>query len=332
MWRKTWAAGKSAMLYVCAPMQGVTGHVWRQVLREHFDSPDAWYTPFLSPTQDRAFTPRELREITNQAGQGVIPQLIGHHPEDMLWAICTLADMGFPEVNLNLGCPSGTMVSKKKGAGLLNQPDLLKALLDAVYAHSPIAVSLKTRIGMDSPEEFPALLALYNQYPASLLIVHPRVRQQQYRGLPDQVAWAYARANSCLPLCYNGNLFDRYEAEAFAATYPDTGSLMLGRGAAANPKLFAELKGAAPLTAEELALFADHLWEAYFALLGQERQVLMRMKEHWTYLGTCFENSRRPLKKLMKAQDAATYRSAVSELLGSCPLRNPAGFLTPDAL
>ncbi|MCQ2451526.1 MAG: tRNA-dihydrouridine synthase family protein [Oscillospiraceae bacterium] len=320
------------MRYICAPMQGVTGHVWRRVLTRHFDAPDAWYTPFLSPTQDRVFTPRELREVEAQADKGVIPQLIGHNPEDMLWAIRSLADMGYTEVNLNLGCPSGTMVSKKKGAGLLNQPDLLNALLDGVFAGSPIAISLKTRLGMESPEEFPALLELYNQYPASLLILHPRVRRQQYKGLPDAELWAYAKANSRLPLCYNGNLFDRESVSAFASANPDTDMVMLGRGAAANPKLFAELKGSTPLTKEELLPFLDSLWEAYISLLGQERQVLMRMKEHWAYLGQAFSDNRRPLKKLMKASDAVGYRAALAELMDSCPLRNPAGYLPPEEL
>ena len=137
------------MQYLCAPMEGVTGDLFRQAQRQTFPAADSYYTPFLSPTANRTFSPRELREIepAHNAGIHVVPQLMGHCAEDFLWMAGRLADMGYDEVNFNLGCPSNTVTAKKKGAGLLTEPDLLRRFFDAVFAACPLPVSVKTRLG-----------------------------------------------------------------------------------------------------------------------------------------------------------------------------------------
>ena len=147
------------MQYLCAPMEGVTGDLFRQAQRQTFPAADSYYTPFLSPTANRTFSPRELREIepAHNAGIRVVPQLMGHCAEDFLWMAGQLADMGYDEVNFNLGCPSNTVTVKKKGAGLLTEPDLLRRFFDAVFAACPLPVSVKTRLGKTTAAPFPAL-------------------------------------------------------------------------------------------------------------------------------------------------------------------------------
>ena len=145
------------MQYLCAPMEGVTGDLFRQAQRQTFPAADSYYTPFLSPTANRTFSPRELREIepAHNAGIRVVPQLMGHCAEDFLWMAGQLADMGYDEVNFNLGCPSNTVTVKKKGAGLLTEPDLLRRFFDAVFAACPLPVSVKTRLGKTTAETSP---------------------------------------------------------------------------------------------------------------------------------------------------------------------------------
>ena len=227
------------MQYLCAPMEGVTGDLFRQAQRQTFPAADSYYTPFLSPTANRTFSPRELREIepAHNAGIHVVPQLMGHCAEDFLWMAGRLADMGYDEVNFNLGCPSNTVTAKKKGAGLLTEPDLLRRFFDAVFAACPLPVSVKTRLGKATAETFPALLELYNDYPICELIVHPRVQADQYHGHPDLDMFAYALAHSRAPVCYNGDLFDAPAVRAFQARFPTVERVMLGRGLAANPGL-----------------------------------------------------------------------------------------------
>ncbi len=315
------------MQFLCAPMEGVTGDLFRQAQRQTFPAADSYYTPFLSPTANRTFSPRELREIepAHNAGIHVVPQLMGHCAEDFLWMAGRLADMGYDEVNFNLGCPSNTVTAKKKGAGLLTEPELLRQFFDAVFAACPLPVSVKTRLGKTTAEGFPALLELYNDYPIRELIVHPRVQADQYHGQPDLEAFAYALAHSRAPVCYNGDLFDAPAVHAFQARFPAVERVMLGRGLAANPGLIGQLRTGEAPTAAQLQLFHDRLYAATRARIP-DRRALLRMKEAWRYLGCSFADAERPLRRIRKAQDMAEYDSAVRQLFASCPVREDAGY------
>ena len=120
------------MQYLCAPMEGQTGDLFRQEQQQTFPAADSYYTLCLSPTANRTFSPRELREIepAHNAGIRVVPQLMGHCAEDFLWMAGQHAHMGNDEENFNLGCPSNTVTVKKKGAGLILS--LLTAVAGAV--------------------------------------------------------------------------------------------------------------------------------------------------------------------------------------------------------
>ena len=294
------------MQYLCAPMEGVTGDLFRQAQRQTFPAADSYYTPFLSPTANRTFSPRELREIepAHNAGIRVVPQLMGHCAEDFLWMAGQLADMGYDEVNFNLGCPSNTVTVKKKGAGLLTEPDLLRRFFDAVFAACPLPVSVKTRLGKTTAETFPALLELYNDYPICELIVHPRVQADQYHG----------------------DLFDAPAVRAFQARFPTVERIMLGRGLAANPGFIGQLRTGVEPTAAQFQAFHDRLYAATSARIPDRRALLFRMKEAWRYLGCSFADAERPLRRIRKAQDMIEYESAVRQLFASCPVRENAGY------
>ena len=251
---------------------------------------------------------------------------MGHCAEDFLWMAGRLADMGYDEVNFNLGCPSNTVTAKKKGAGLLTEPDLLRRFFDAVFAACPLPVSVKTRLGKATAETFPALLELYNDYPICELIVHPRVQADQYHGHPDLDMFAYALAHSRAPVCYNGDLFDAPAVRAFQARFPTVERVMLGRGLAANPGLIGQLRTGAVPTPAQFQAFHDRLYAATHARIPDRRALLFRMKEAWRYLGCSFADAERPLRRIRKAQDLAEYESAVRQLFASCPVREDAGY------
>jgi len=315
------------MKLTCAPMQGVTDYVFRCVHSRYFRHVDAYYTPFISPTQNRSFSNKEKREILpeNNEGLTLVPQLLGHDGQDMLWAMRELRDMGYREVNLNLGCPSGTVVKKKKGSGLLSEPELLDNLLGEIFDYAPISVSVKTRIGVTDWNDWDAILELYNRYPIKELIIHPRITKQQYQGTVHAEAWAEAFRNSKNPLCYNGDIFTRKDASEFLTMYPDT-SLMLGRGLIANPKLADEIAGEAPLTKEELQGFYEELYAVCRERIGVDRNILLHMKELWFYLGESFENNKKPMKAIRKAQSCQELEGIVSKLFAEYELKEFAGF------
>ena len=164
-----------------APLEGITDYIYRRIHRRYFPGVDRYFTPFLSPTQNHIFPPRELRQVAPENNRDIplVPQLLTKNAADFLWAANALADMGYGEVNLNAGCPSGTVTAKGKGAGLLADPDALRRLLDGIFAAAPVRVSVKTRLGVRDPEEFGAILAVYNDYPISRLIIHARTKSRE---------------------------------------------------------------------------------------------------------------------------------------------------------
>lgn len=300
-----------------APMEGVTGAVFRRVHHRHFGGVSRYYIPFITPSVHRVFTTRDLRDIApaGNAGIPVIPQLLTRDPELFLWAARELAQLGYDEVNLNTGCPSGTVTAKGRGAGMLRDPDALRAFLDAVLPASPLPVSIKTRIGFASPEEWPALLSLLKQYPLKELVIHPRTRNEFYRGEVHMDCFD-AAVRCGIPLVFNGNLFTRGDCEAVEARHPGT-PLMIGRGLLANPALSRELRGGCRATADELRAYHDALYDAYLREYPA-KQAHSRMREHMKYLACSFENPDKALKAIRKSSPH-TYPAAVAQLF-SLPL------------
>lgn len=306
-----------------APMEGVTDHVFRRVHHKYFPGADKYFTPFFSPTSDGRFTPRSLRDLSPDANEGVpvVPQLLTRYSADFLWAAKALADMGYSEIDLNLGCPSGTVVAKGKGSGVLSDPDALRSLLDGIFADPPAAISVKTRLGRKSPEEFPALLDIFNDYPISELTVHCRVREDFYR-VPARPEWfALALEESKIPVCYNGDLTTLARFRDFAARYPKTPAVMLGRGVIADPALPRRIQGGPPADRETLRQYMEELFEGYCSAFGSSRSALSRMKEIWSYQLCLFEGGGELGKGLRKAADPVEYRTLVERIFAQLPLR-----------
>ena len=232
------------MRYYFAPMEGITDSIYRARHREFFPGIDRYYTPFFSPTQSHSLTRKEQRELPprHSLNMEVIPQILTKVPEDFLWLAEKCMQLGYEEVNLNAGCPSGTVTAKGKGAGMLASPEALDRFLEEVFSRCPIAVSVKTRIGIENADEFPRLLEVYNRYPIKELTVHPRVRKAFYEGTADMDAFTYAAGHSKNPLCYNGDITALYQADAIGTQFPSVNAVMIGRGLIARPDMLCAQK------------------------------------------------------------------------------------------
>lgn len=313
------------MRYYFAPLEGLTDSIYRRLHHTFFGGVDRYYTPFLSPTIHRGLTAREKRELPQADSLGfcVVPQLLTKNADDFLWLTSVCRDLGYEEVNLNAGCPSGTVTAKGKGSGLLRDTDALDAFLDSIFSKAPLPISVKTRIGYESPEEFADILAVYNQYPIQELTIHPRVRKAFYNGPVDMDCFRYAIQNSKAPVCYNGSLRTRKEIEAFSNGYPQINAVMLGRGLIANPGLLTS-KGTAAQTLEQ---FHDALLAEYTSAFGSSRNAMFRMKENWRHWLCLFADSQKLGKRLRKATDENEYRSLAREIFHTLPICND---ITPD--
>ena len=309
------------MKYYFAPMEGITGYIYRNVHHRFFPGVDKYFTPFLSPGSKKTMTPRELRDILPENNQGytLIPQILTNKSEDFLRLCRDLKEYGYREINLNLGCPSGTVVSKKKGAGFLEYPGELDRFLEEIFSGTDLDISIKTRVGKDDPEEFEELLGIYNKYPLKELIIHPRVQTDYYKNQPNLEVFAQALEKVKVPVCYNGDLFTKELYEDFRKQFPQTERVMLGRGLLRNPALVQEIKGEGKLEKEKLLAFHDALCQEYEKAMSGDKNVLFKMKELWFYMGSLFEENKRAMKKIKKAQRLPEYRAAVQELFRLWP-------------
>ena len=306
------------MNYYFAPMEGLTDSVYRKAHHRHFSGVTRYYMPFISPTVHRTLTPREARELpkADSVPFEAVPQLLTKVADDFLWAAGVCRDLGYTEVNLNLGCPSGTVTAKGKGAGMLRDLDHLRQFLDGIYAASPLPISVKTRLGFEDPAEFPALLDIFNDYPICELTVHPRVRKDFYNGSVNMDAFRYCLENSKAPVCYNGNLCSMAQIEAFSGEFPQVQSVMIGRGLIGDPGMLSP----GGTTVDALEAFMDTLLEEYQIAFGSARNAMFRLKENWHLLLYRFEGSEKLGKRLRKTTDLAEYRQIARDIFHTLPL------------
>lgn len=313
------------MILSMAPMEGLTGYMFRNVHAECFGPLDRYYTPFLAPPHvGSGFGKKAFQEIDPQSNRGltVVPQLLTKNADEFVWAAQVLAELGYTEVNLNLGCPSGTVVAKGRGSGFLRDPDELEAFLRDVCERSPIPVSVKTRLGLAQDQEYQRILDLYCRLPLAELIVHPRVQKDRYQGTPRWEAYGETLRRAPFAVAYNGDVFSVDQYEELRAAYPQTRHVMLGRGLLANPALARMVHGGAPATAEELRRFHDKLFAAYLEQMGGN--AVFRMKEWWFYAKCAFDDPlavHRAVRKVRHVDEyeAATARIFSTQRLATCP-------------
>lgn len=308
------------MKFYLAPMEGLTGFVFRNAYQKHFGDIDTYFTPFIN---NKKMNYKEIKDILPEHNKGmhVVPQILTNRAEDFLAIAKELGNYGYESVNLNLGCPSGTVVTKHRGAGFLAVPEELDHFLEEIFADCPLRISVKTRIGINDAGEWERILSIYEKYPMEELIIHPRVQKDFYNNTPDMDAFLYAVENSRHTLCYNGDIcsVDDYKAwiqkmegkdreHGSGSTAQHTEHMMLGRGILKNPGLVGELMGHAPITKDQFHAFHDDVLKGYLDVMSGERNTLFRMKELWFYFAKYFTEPEKYVKQIKKTQRVAEYR------------------------
>ncbi|MCR5087981.1 MAG: tRNA-dihydrouridine synthase family protein [Oscillospiraceae bacterium] len=305
--------------YSFAPMEGITYAQYRKLHRLHFGGVAKYYTPFIAPDSNGSFRHRFLHELTTDQDAALVPQLLVNSSEAFNATALKLYELGFSEINLNAGCPSGTVFSKHKGAGMLTDPEALSATLEGIFGQAErlgYRVSIKTRMGVRSTEEFSALMAVYRSFPVAELIVHARCREDYYEGPVAPEVYAREAAQSEIPMTYNGDIRTAEDVRKLLSLAPGCSRVMIGRGAVTNPALFRELQGGAGLSPRELLAFHDGLLAVWLDTGLAPVYTVMRMKTLWTFMKDLFPDSRREVKAILKAKNLQDYRSAVRMLLG----------------
>ncbi|MBW9154106.1 tRNA-dihydrouridine synthase [Clostridium estertheticum] len=304
------------MKYYLAPMEGITGYVYRNSYKKFFNNIDKYFTPFIVTNKSRSLKSKELRDVLpeNNKGMNVVPQILTNDSEGFIITSRKLQQLGYNEVNLNLGCPAGTVVSKNKGSGFLAKREELDMFLDEIFKIDDMKISIKTRIGKDNPEEFYELIKIYNKYPLEELIIHPRIQKDFYGNKPNLEVFKDALSLSINPVCYNGDIFTRDDLNKLMKTFPEVKKVMLGRGIIANPRLMNEIKNNANIDKKVLKDFHDEILNTYIEVFDEDRNAIFRMKELWGYMIYMFSDNKKYAKKIKKSQNLSDYNEAVLSL------------------
>lgn len=320
------------MKYYLAPMEGITGFIYRNSYEKFFGGIDKYFAPFVVPNSSKSLKTKELRDVLpeNNKGINLVPQILTNDSEGFILTAKKLKDLGYNEINLNLGCPSGTVVGKKRGAGFLAHREELDKFLEEIFKINHMKISIKTRLGMDKPEEFYELIKIYNKYPMEELIIHPRIRQDFYGNKPNLEVFKDAISLSKNPVCYNGDIFTLEDHNKLIETFKEVDKIMLGRGILANPALMNEILNNEFMEKKVLKEFHDEIFSKYREVFNEDRNAMFRMKELWGYMIYMFSNNKKYAKKIKKAQKVVDYNQAVTSLFLEQDILKGAGLFSSE--
>ncbi|HAS73830.1 MAG TPA: diguanylate cyclase [Clostridiales bacterium UBA8960] len=311
------------MRFYLAPLEGVTNYIFRNAYHRHFERLDKYFTPFISTNQQMSFSTRDMKEINpaHNAGLFVVPQILSNKADDFVKTAEAICAFGYDEINLNLGCPSNTVVSKNKGSGFLFHRDELNRFLETIYSKATMKISIKTRHGKYEHEEFYELVKIFNQYPLEELIIHPRITKDMYKNTPNLDVFGAVLGEIKAPVCYNGDIFSVADFERITSRFPSVDTVMLGRGLVGNPGLVGRIKHGHAPSLETVRSFHDELYEAYKEVMYGERNVLYKMKEMWSYMFDMFDVSDKFAKKIRKCEHLSDYDAIVDAVFGEGEMR-----------
>ena len=280
---------------ILAPLKGLTDVVFRNTFAEHFDGFDSALAPFVTTVAADRLTDRHVRDLLphQNARMPIEPQILGNSADDFSFLARHLFDMGYPDVNWNLGCPFRPVTKKRRGSGLLPFPGQVDEFLDKTVAAIPGRLSIKLRLGRNTPDEIVKLLPILNRYPLKEITIHPRTARQLYGGRPDLDAFAACLAQCRHPVVYNGDITDLKGFRELSTRFPQIDSWMIGRGALSRPFLPGIIKSGKDDISDKIApfqAFYTDLFGRYQALLSGPGHLLDRMKGFWKYFAMGFEN------------------------------------------
>lgn len=299
-----------------APMEGITTYTYRNTHAQFFGGCDMYYAPFIVPSDKERVSRKCLRDILPEHNKG-IPlrvQVLTTQADSFVKFEEKIKELGYSEVNLNLGCPAARVVQKGRGSGALKDKEKLEAFLLETFEKTNFKVEIKTRIGFADKDEADALLEIYNKLSMERLIVHPRTKLDYYGGVPHDDVFERFYENFKNKLCYNGNVFTLADYKRIEARFPEIEGVMLGRGAIANPALFREIRGGEKITTQELVGFSEKLIENYYAVLQSEIFTLQKLKEIWVYVLWNFPEETKIAKAIRKSNNLEEFKTAIRKL------------------
>lgn len=274
---------------ILAPMQGLTEVLFRRVYEECFPGAIALaMSPFLSLTHGNlADAWEKIEDVLPENNVGsipVIPQILGKEPSEFITLGNRLYNIGYKEINWNMGCPMRKVAAKHRGSGILPYPDEVRAILDAVVPQLKATLSVKVRLGLKDKEDIFRLIPIFNDYSLASVTVHPRLGRQQYNGHPDLETFGEILPLFKAPVIYNGDIVTGADARRIKEHFPQVADLMVGRGVLYHPTLPLDIADPDRDTSSDQRLaahFISRLVEEILATFPTEQSKIRKIKEYW---------------------------------------------------
>ena len=295
------------------PFQGITDAPFRNVFKKHFGGIDKFYTPFFTGIQKDHAKNMQVEEIDPQFNdvETLTPQILSTDAEEILRFATQCKALGYKEINLNMGCPFPRVANKKRGCGLLPYPDKIDAMLNTVFERIDLKFSIKCRLGYFNPDEIIPVIDVFNRFPLSELIIHPRIGKQLYKGEADVQRFVDLMPLIKAPLVYNGDIVSVDSFDRIREKVQPVNEFMLGRGLLTNPFLAEKIKATENCNCERLHDYVIDLYEDRLRHAGGSPKVLGRMKELWSYLMYSFDEPQDIWRKIKKINALRDYEEAV---------------------
>ncbi|MBQ3843811.1 MAG: tRNA-dihydrouridine synthase family protein [Bacteroidales bacterium] len=306
-----------------APFQGITDVVYRNVFKKHFRGIDKYYTPFFTGIQkdnSKSLRGEEISPEFNDVNT-TVPQILSNTAEEIVRFANQCKSMGYPEFNLNMGCPFPRVANKTRGCGLMADPDRTIKMLNEVFEHiDGIKFSIKCRLGYYSDEEIYAFVDTFNTLNFSEIIIHPRIGKQMYTGEASLEKFNALVPLINKPLVYNGDIFttDRYNSilSSFSFFSILSFDIMLGRGLLTDPFLAEEIKNIDNQQDKKQRLhnFVVDLYVARLHHAGGSPKIIGSMKELWKYMMNIFDDPQNVWRKVKKVNHLDEYEDSVEKI------------------
>lgn len=306
-----------------APFQGITDVVYRNVFKKHFGGIDKYYTPFFTGIQkdnSKSLRGEEISPEFNDVNT-VVPQILSNTAEEIIRFANQCKSMGYPEFNLNMGCPFPRVANKTRGCGLMADPArTIKMLNDVFEQIDGIKFSIKCRLGYYDDEEIMAFVDTFNTLNFSEIIIHPRIGKQMYTGEASLEKFVKLVPLINKPLVYNGDIFttDRYNTilSSLSSLSFLSSSIMLGRGLLTNPFLAEEIKSIDNQQDKKQRLhnFVVDLYINRLRHAGGSPKIIGSMKELWKYMMNIFDDQQNVWRKVKKVNHLDEYEIAVEDI------------------
>ncbi|HEX2934488.1 MAG TPA: tRNA-dihydrouridine synthase family protein [Bacteroidales bacterium] len=310
-------ATETKHFFYLAPLQGYTDYIFREAFCTTFGQPDACFSPFIETHKPDHRVFRDVLPERNTSNR-LIPQLLGNDADEMNSIIRQLQEMGYDEVNINMGCPYPMVTRKRMGSGLLPHPDHIDKMLEGIFANNSCSISIKMRIGLTDPDEWKALVAILNRYPLNEVIIHGRTGAQLYKGEVNIEAFTEFAGLLSSPVCFNGNIFTLEQWNSLHSLLPGINRWMFGRGLLSNPLLIQEIKTGNKVTEADYITALSSLHEKLLTMnakrLSGSSHVLNKMKPYWEYFALSLPGREKSLKKIKKAVTLDAYTVACADV------------------